>query len=408
LKTKEQLKIEYRDVALLVPYVRNTRTHSDEQISEVATSINEFGFTNPILVDGSNGIIAGHGRLMAAQKLGMSEVPVIELSHLNEAQKRAYVIADNKLAEKAGWDEELLALELGDLAEMGYDNTLTGFSENDIANIIQAANSSQGLTDEDEVKGLESEPITVKGDVWKLGSHRLMCGDSTCKEQILTLLDGEKIDLVHTDPPYGIGVKGDRSDRGGLLENSKLPDFIDDSTEYAEKAFKICEELKIIRQVWWGANYYAHVVPQSASWFVWDKRVEEKHKDTQSDCELAWVRSKWSSVRIFRHIWKGMIKGSENGIKRIHPTQKPIALIDWVIEYYKNIGSILDLFGGSGSTLIAAEKNACKAYLMELETYYCDVIINRWQNFTGQKATLVGDGRTFEEIAKERGVDLSE
>lgn len=170
MSKQDQLKIDYRRVDDLVPYVRNTRTHSELQIAEVAASINEFGFTNPILVDGENGIIAGHGRLMAAQKIGMTEVPVIELAHLNDAQKRAYVIADNKLAEKAGWDENLLALELGDLADMGFDATLTGFCEDEIANIIQAANSSQGLTDEDETPEVnEDAPVSHLGDLWLLG-----------------------------------------------------------------------------------------------------------------------------------------------------------------------------------------------------------------------------------------------
>jgi site-specific DNA-methyltransferase (adenine-specific) len=215
---------------------------------------------------------------------------------------------------------------------------------------------------------------------------------------LLLLMDGQKADMVFTDPPYGINEKGDRSKRGGATQGGNFKDFIDDSIEYAVKAFNICDELNIPRQVWWGANYYAHHIPQSNNWFVWDKRVEDKQKDTQSDCELAWVKSKWSSVRIFRHLWKGMLKDSERGQSRVHPTQKPVELAIWSFDYFKDVTSVLDLFLGSGSTLIACEKTNRKCYGMELDPHYVDVIIKRWQEFTGKEA-VHEDGRKFNEVA---------
>ncbi len=217
-----------------------------------------------------------------------------------------------------------------------------------------------------------------------------MCGDSTDFGAVSDLLDGNKIDLVYTDPPYGINEKGDRLSRGskphstsGRLANGrKYDDFKDDTTQYAIDAFNICAELDIKRQVWWGANYYCHSLPESNNWFVWDKRVEEKMTDTQSDCELAWVKSKWSSIRIFRHLWKGMMKDSEHGQARVHATQKPVALAVWAFDYFKEVNTVLDLFLGSGSTLIACEQTDRTCYGMELDPKYVDVIRKRYAKFT--------------------------
>ena len=394
-------QIKMLAVDKIIPYVKNSRTHSDEQVAQVAASIKEFGFTNPILLDKENVIIAGHGRMLAAQRLGLSEVPCIRLDHLTEAQKKAYIIADNKLALNAGWDNELLGLELGELRDEGFDISLTGFTEEELAGLI-VEEIPEGLTDEDQVPEVPENPITVYGDIWVLGKHRLMCGDSTSIDAIDCLINGDKIDLIHTDPPYGINEKGMREARGGpgsqLATNSKVPDFKDDSIQYAIDAFNICQSMNIPRQVWWGANYYSHAVPQTNNWLVWDKRVEEKHRDTQSDCELAYVKSKWSSVRIFRHVWKGMIKDSEHGVKRVHATQKPVALTEWVIDYYKDVSTVLDLFGGSGSTLLGCEKKNASCYMMELEPHYCDVIIKRWQDFTGKEVILESTGDKYNDM----------
>ena len=383
------MKIEQVAVTALIPYAKNSRTHDDAQIAQIAASIKEFGWTNPILIDGDKGIIAGHGRLMAARKLGMTEVPVIELKDLTPTQKKAYIIADNRLALNAGWDDQLLTIELNELLADKFSLDLLGFNADELNALLNPVEINEGLVDEDEVPEPPPEPITKLGDVWLLGNHRLMCGDSTSIDAVEKLVNNAKIDLCYTDPPYGINEKGDRSKRGGLAKGNNLKDFKDDTIHYAIEAYQIVEGvLQIPRQVWWGANYYCHALPQSNNWFVWDKRVEDKQKDTQSDCELAWIKSTWSSVRIFRHLWKGLIKGSEHGQKRVHPTQKPVALAEWSFDYFRTVKTVLDLFGGSGSTLIACEKTNRQCYMMEFEPHYCDVIVKRWENFTGKTAVL--------------------
>ncbi len=373
----------------LIPYARNTRTHSDEQVNQIVSSIKEFGFTNPVLVDQDNMIIAGHGRVMAANKLKLGKVPTICLKHLTEAQKKAYIIADNRLALNAGWDEDMLKVELEELNDLEFDISLLGFEDKEIESLL--SEPTEGLTDEDAVPDLPEEPTTKLGDLWILGDHRLLCGDSTSIDAVDKLMDGNKADMVFTDPPYGINEKGDRSKRKGknsLSDGVKYNDFNDDTIQYAIDAYNLCEGLNIPRQVWWGANYYCHSLPQSNNWFIWDKRVEEKQKDTNSDCEMAWVKSKYSSIRIFRHLWKGLMKDSERGLARVHPTQKPIALAEWAFDYFENVLIVLDLFGGSGSTLIACEKTNRHCRMMELDPKYCDVIIQRWEEFTGNKAEL--------------------
>jgi len=383
-------KIESVAIDRLIPYANNSRKHSDQQIAQIAGSIKEFGFNNPVLIDKEYGIIAGHGRVLAARKLDLKEVPCIRLEHLTETQKKAFIIADNKIALNADWDQELLTIELDALLADGFAMEILGFDAEELQAALDPVTPTEGLTDEDAVPEAPEEPKTKLGDIYQLGRHRLMCGDSTSIDAVEKLLNGAKIDLVFTDPPYGINEKGDRSNRGGLTQGNKLQDFKDDTIQYAIDAYNIVEGvLKVPRQVWWGANYYCHSLPLSNNWFVWDKRVEEKQKDTQSDCELAWVKSKWSSVRIFRHLWKGLIKESERGQKRVHPTQKPVALAEWGFDYFKEFDTVLDLFGGSGSTLIAAEKKQKQCFMMEFEPHYCDVIVKRWEDFTGKKANLL-------------------
>lgn len=394
------IEINYKNTKDLIPYVNNSRTHSDKQVKQIASSIKEFGFTNPILVDEENGIIAGHGRLLAAELLNIDSVPTITLKNLTKAQKKAYVIADNKLALNSGWNEELLKLELKELTDMNFDITLTGFELDEL--VFEEEVEVEYLTDEDEVPAEETKVVSVLGDIWQLGNHRLMCGDSTIIDAVDKLIDNNKIDMVFTDPPYGINEKGDRSNRGGLCEGSNLPEFKDDTTQYAIDAFNILTTKDIPVQVWWGANYFAESLPPSANWIVWDKRVEEKNRDNQSDCELAWAKSRFKSVRIFRHIWKGMIKSSEHGIKRVHPTQKPTALAEWCFKELDAGNNVIDLFGGSGSTLIACEKSNKNCFMMEFEPYYLDVIIKRWQNFTGKEAIHIETGKTYNEMFKEK------
>ena len=384
------MEIKEVEVTALIPYAKNSRTHDDAQVAQIAASIKEFGWTNPILIDGDKGIIAGHGRLMAARKLKMDKVPVIELNGMTDAQKKAYVIADNRLALNAGWDNAMLTIELKDLEDEGFDLSLTGFDDAELDALLNPIEESEGLTDEDAVPDVPDEPKTKLGDIYILGNHRLMCGDSTSIDAVEKLVAGTTIDLCYTDPPYGINEKGDRTARKtGLAKNHNFKDFKDDTIDYAVEAYQSVEGvLQVKRQVWWGANYYCHALPQSNNWFVWDKRVEDKMADTQSDCELAWVKSKWSSVRIFRHLWKGFNKDSERNQQRVHPTQKPVALAEWSFDYFKEVSTVLDLFGGSGSTLIACEKTNRHCLMMEFEPHYCDVIVKRWEDFTGKKAIL--------------------
>ena len=403
------MNIEYVKVGELQGYEFNTRTHSDEQVDQLAASIGEFGFTNPLLIDGERQIIAGHGRLAAATKIGMDEVPCIVLDHLTEAQRRAYVIADNKLALNAGWDEDLLKLELSALDQIGFDLSVVGFDADELSGLVIDEDIAGGLTDEDDVPELAEIPISKPGDIWLLDNHRVMCGDSTSADDVAKLCDGKSVDMVYTDPPYGIDEKGDRSNRGGigkggLAKACEYKDFKDDSIDYAVKAYEIVNQLGVKRQVWWGANYYCHYLPQSNNWFVWDKRVEDKQKNTESDCEMAWVKSKWSSIRIFRHLWKGMMKDSERGQARVHPTQKPVALAEWSFDYFRDVESVLDLFGGSGSTLIACQKTNRQCFMMEFDDHYCDVIVKRWQEYTGKQAVHSVSGLSFNEVADAKQV----
>jgi len=380
------MQIYQRPLSDIKPYEKNPRQKYD--IQKVAQSIKEFGFQQPIVVDRAGVIIVGHGRYQASKSLGLETVPVV-IADLSPEKAKAYRIADNKTNEYSDWDIGLLQQEFTDLLDINYDLELTGFDADELEKLI--VGEKDGLTDEDAVPETPEEPKAQLGDIYKLGEHRLMCGDSTKIDDVDKLINGANIDLVYTDPPYGINEKGDRTARKtGLAPNHKFKDFKDDTIQYAVDAYNICEGVyKIPKQVWWGANYYCHHLPQSNNWFVWDKRVEEKMKDTQSDCELAWVKSKWSSVRIFRHLWKGFNKDSERNQIKVHPTQKPVALAEWSFDYFKEFETVLDLFGGSGSTLMACEKKQKKCFMMEFDPHYTDVIIKRWEQYTGQKAEKI-------------------
>jgi site-specific DNA-methyltransferase (adenine-specific) len=386
-----RMEIIYKKVEDLIPYVNNTRTHSKEQVSQIASSIKEFGFTNPVLIDEENGVIAGHGRIMGAKLLKIQEVPTICLNGLSEAQRKAYIIADNKIALNAGWDEELLKLELQNLKDMDFDLSLIGFSDEELAEFKIEDDLIILDTDKaDDVPEVVENPVIKLGDLIELGhnyQHRLLCGDSTSEDDVARLIGKDKIDFIHTDPPYGINLDGDNSNRGSntslMAGGLKLKSFKDDTIDYAVKAMNIIEPYKIKKQVWWGANYYAHHFPQTNNWLVWDKRVEEKMRNTNSDCELAYVIDGHNSVRIFRHLWNGLIKASEKQDKRVHPTQKPYALTEYCIaEYAPETKIVLDLFTGSGSTFIGCE-NMNKSFRgMEFEQHYAQVIIQRYVDYT--------------------------
>ena len=371
------MKITQKKVDSLIPYVKNSRTHSDAQVAQIAASIKEFGWTNPILVDGDNGIIAGHGRLMAARKLGYKEVPTIELADLTETQKRAYIIADNRLALNAGWDNEMLTIELNDLLVDGFALELLGFDPKEL-NALLEPEVVQGLTDEDAVPDVPEEPKTKLGDIYQLGNHRLMCGDSTSIDAVDKLMQGTYPDLIHTDPPYGMNAVSKSS---VLKKNYKIDILGDNTPDVAKDAFNLIFGLyPNAKHIWWGANYYCSALPDSECWLVWDKN---NGQSDQTDCELAWAN--------FRSVVRQFTQASEK-TNRVHPTQKPVLLMEWIIKRFKlSAKTIADFFGGSGSTLIAAEKNGIQAFIMEFDPRFCDVIVKRWEDFTGKTAVLLSE-----------------
>jgi DNA modification methylase len=398
------MQIQEVEVSKLIPYAKNSRTHDDAQIAQLAASIKEFGWTNPILVDGDKGVIAGHGRLLAARKLGYDKVPVIELKHMTEAQKRAYVIADNKLALNAGWDNNFLALELQDLKDQDFDLTLLGFDNKELDALL-SPEIVDGLTDEDAVPDTPIEPKTKLGDIYILGNHRLMCGDSISIDAVDQLMEFGKANMVFTDPPYnmdftgGIHADGSKSynaKHGGIkndkMSQSEAADFFDSINSviyaYCVGAFYITFYRLGIGEYW---KSLERTNLKVRSLIIWDKG---NHTLSNSD-----YMSKYEPIF---YGWTGdnhKFYGGNNGmdiweIKRtakndLHPTMKPVELIEKALEdASKPNETILDLFGGSGSTLIACEKLGRKARLMELDPKYCDVIVKRWEDFTGKKAVL--------------------
>jgi DNA modification methylase len=385
-------KIEQISIADLIPYVNNSRTHSDEQVAQIAASIREFGFNNPILIDKDNGIIAGHGRVQAARKLNLETVPCIRLEHLTETQRKAYIIADNRLALNAGWNEELLTIELNDLLADGFALDILGFDSDELKSLLDPITPTEGLTDEDEVPEVPEEPKTKPGDIYQLGRHRLMCGDSTSIDAVEKLMDGQKADMVFTDPPYGISVVGGAKARNGSIGGAgkvKAGEYravIGDDEEYNPSHIFAC--FPDAKYILWGANYYNDKLPIGGRWFVWDKNRGEG--TTFSDCELAWSNIKGIVVKKYKVTWDGMNREGESG-KRVHPTQKPILLSEKILKDFDHEKVIVDLFGGSGSTLIAAEKTGRNCYMMELDPKYCDVIVKRWEDFTGKKAELLNN-----------------
>jgi DNA modification methylase len=392
-------KVEQWPIEKLVPYAKNSRTHSEEQVAQIAASIREWGFTTAVLVDESGSIIAGHGRVMAARKLGMASLPIMVAAGWTDAQKRAYVIADNKLALNAGWDNELLALELGELGDLGFDLDLVGFTDEEIA-ALMPVQIEPGLTDEDATPEVPEQPVTVLGDVWVLGKHRLMCGDSTSIDAIQKLTEGQAPDFVFTDPPYGVAVVKDGmvgADFGVAKKGNYKPIIGDETTDTAIEAYNACVAIGAKKIVLWGGNYFSDKLPPSSCWLVWDKRGDSGIVNTFADCELAWTNMT-SPARVHKQLWNGMIREGERD-KRVHPTQKPVALCEWGISNYtdKN-ASVLDLFLGSGSTLMACEKTNRKCFGMEMSPDYCDVIIKRWQQFTGKIAVHAETGQPFAEV----------
>lgn len=426
-------ELDTRPVEAIAPYARNSRTHSDIQVAQIAASIAEFGFTNPVLIDADGGIIAGYGRVLAAKSLGLADVPVLVLDHLTETQRRAYVIADNKLALNAGWDDDVLRAEIEALGD--FDLDLLGFDDDELAAILNPPSISEADPDE-EVEPPEV-PVTQAGDVWLMGGHRVMCGDSLNIEQVRALLNGATPDLANCDPPYGISVvkgstvggakpfgkvggvtapfggwkDGDRKKGAARLgrvhgpaknaiikPGTYAPIIGDDTTDTAVAAYHLIAEIGVKAIALWGGNYFADKLPPSRCWLVWDK----ENTGTFADAELAWTNQD-KVVKLLRHQWSGLIKASERGERRVHPTQKPVALAEWVHETLApKARSVLDLFLGSGSVLIAAERKGIACFGMEMSPDYVDVAAVRWENFTGRAAMLEATGQSFSEVRLER------
>jgi DNA modification methylase len=400
-------------VADLVPYARNARTHSDTQVAQIAASIREFGFTNPILVDGERGVIAGHGRLLAARKLGMAEVPTLELSHLSAAQRRAYVIADNRLALSAGWDDEMLRLELGDLRAEGFDLALTGFDSDEIGKLL--LDTGGGLTDPDAVPPVPEAPITRTGDVWQLGRHRLICGDATDAGTVERVLAGVRPHLMVTDPPYGVdydpawrnqALSGSNTARTGKVLNDHRADWREAWALFPGD----------VAYVWHGA-LHATTVAESLVACGFDIRAQivwAKDRLVLGRGHYHWQHEPcWYAVRGTGH-WMGdrkqttlwNIASTGQDAETTHGTQKPVECMRRPIENNSSPGqAIYEPFSGSGTTLIAAEMTGRACHAIELSPACVDVAILRWQAFAGQQAVLEGDGRSFADVAATRGAE---
>jgi len=404
------MNIEHVPVGDLIPFAKNSRTHDDAQVAQIAASIKEFGFTNPILIDEQSGIIAGHGRLLAARKLQLTEVPCIRLSHLSDAQKRAYVIADNKLALNAGWDDEMLALELGDLKDMDFDLSLTGFSTDEI-NALLTPTVVEGLTDEDAVPEIPENPVTKLGDVWVLGKHRLMCGDSTSVDAAATLCKELAVDMLLTDPPYNVAYEGGTKEKltiqNDSMGNDQFRQFLRDAFVTADTVMKSGAVFYIWHADSEGYNFRGAC--NDAGWkvrqcLIWKKSSlvmgRQDYHWKHEPCLYGWKEGAghlWAADRKQTTILE-FDKPSRNGE---HPTMKPVGLFEYqMLNNTKGGDIVLDLFGGSGTTMLAAEKHGRVAYLMELDPKYCDVIVQRWQEFTGKTAFLEGTNEPFVKLDK--------
>ncbi|WP_245616799.1 site-specific DNA-methyltransferase [Comamonas granuli] len=406
-------KIEQWPTAKLVPYARNARTHSDAQVAQIAASIAEFGFTNPILAGSDGVIVAGHGRLAAAQKLGLEMVPVVVLDHLTPTQRRALVIADNRIAENAGWDDELLRVELEALQDEGFDLDLTGFDADALADLLAGDEpDGEGETDDDAVPEVSETPVSRPGDVWLLGGHRLLCGDATVAASYRTLLAGEPVDMVFTDPPYNVNYANSAKDKMRGKDRAILNDNLGDgfydfllaaltpTIAHCRGAIYVAmssSELDVLQAAFRAAG------GKWSTFIIWAKNTFTLGRaDYQRQYEpilYGWPEGgerHWCGDRDQGDVWQ-IKKPQKNDL---HPTMKPVELVERAIRNSSRPGNVvLDPFGGSGTTLIAAEKSGRLARLIELDPKYVDVIVRRWQDWTGQQATRESDGVAFDDLS---------
>lgn len=431
------MKIENRKTSALIPYASNSRTHSQHKINQIADSIREFGFCNPVLIDANNEIIAGHGRVMAAGLLGLKEVPCIVLGHLSDRQKKAYVIADNKIALNAGWDFETLSNELSELSESDFNIDIIEFNEQELDALLKAdagilpenwekpnsisfssgpsaqIEAKQGLVEDDQVPSEPNVPVSVRGDVWLLGGHRLMCGDSTSQDDVAQLMAGERAHLVVTDPPYNVAYEGKTSDSLTIMN-----DKMDGGTFYQ---FLLSAYRRMFESTVDGGGLYVFHADSEGMNFrkamtdagfklaqccVWVKNSlvmgRQDYHWRHEPVLYGWKPTgshRWFSDRSQTTVWN-FDRPTRNDV---HPTMKPIDLVMYPIKNSSQPGEIvLDLFGGAGSTMIAAEKLSRVSRLMELDPKYADVIVQRFEEFTGLKAIHQQSKKTFEELKLER------
>src|SRR5690606_20578138 len=398
--------IEYRTIDELIPFINNARTHSDAQVAQLAASIREFGWTNPVLVDGDSGVIAGHGRLQPARKLGLERVPVIELGHLSPMQKRAYILADNRLAENAGWDDELLKLELEELRLADFDLALTGFDDAALEALL-AEDGGEGLTDDDAVPEVEDTPISRPGDIWILGEHKVLCGDATQATDYQRLLGDELADMAFTDPPYNVNYANSAKDKQRGKNRPILNDALGE--DFGALLYDACVNILTVTK---GAVYmcmssseldtlqnaFREAGGKWSTFVIWAKNTFTLGRsDYQRQYEpilYGWKQGAdhyWCGDRDQGDVWY-FDKPAKNDL---HPTMKPVALVERAIRNSsKSRDIVLDPFGGSGTTLIAAERTGRRARLIELDPKYADVAVQRWQEFTGKSAMRESDSRS--------------
>ena len=405
-------KIEQWPTAKLVPYARNARTHSEVQVAQIAASIVEFGFTNPILAGSDGVIVAGHGRLAAAQKLGLAVVPVVVLDHLTPTQRRALVIADNRIAENAAWDDDLLRVELEALQDEGFDLDLTGFDADALAELLAGDEPvNEGQSDEDAVPEISETPVSRPGDVWQLGPHRLLCGDATLAESYEALLDGKAVDMVFTDPPYNVNYANSAKDKLRGKDRAILNDNLGDGfhaflqaaltpmVAHCRGAIYVAmssSELDTLQSAFRAAG------GKWSTFIIWAKNTFTLGRaDYQRQYEpilYGWPEGAtrhWCGDRDQGDVWHF----NKPRVNDLHPTMKPVELVERAIRNSSRPGDVvLDPFGGSGTTLIAAEKAGRQARLIELDPKYVDTIVRRWQDYAGAQAVREADGVLFNDL----------
>ena len=413
MEIRINIQVKRWPISRLIPRITNPRTHTPEQITQIAASLQEWGWTNPILVGADNDVIAGHARLLAARQLEMAEVPVIVLGHLTQAQRRALVVADNQLALNAGWDEEMLRLELAALQEADFNLDLLGIDDEEVARLLAAEQGAAGLSDEDAVPEVPASPISLPADLWALGNHKLLVGDATDDDAVRRLMASEAADLVFTDPPYNVDYEGYTSDRltiqGDRMEPEQFRQFLAKTFASYRRVVKPSASLYVCHPSSWQREFQnaleaaGFAVRCQIIWakntFAWGFGRYKFRHEPLFYAHVAGQKDAWYGDKSQSTLWEE----NKPAANRLHPTMKPVELVERALVNSSKAGDIcIDLFGGSGSTLIGCQRRGRKARLMELDPRYADVICRRWQGYTGKTAVLDGDGRTFAQIAQRR------